>query len=192
LFCDPELDDAKRDGPALFLDRDGVINVDYGYVCSPEKTVWVDGIFDLAATAAERGLRLVVVTNQAGIARRYYTEQQFLDYTRWMHEEFRKRGLFIEATVYCPHHPVDGVGSLKMICPCRKPAPGMLLEAERVLGVDLAKSVLIGDKASDIEAGHKAGLNEMYFVGESFPPGSALELASETLSEVRRHLQFHQ
>ena len=141
---------------ALFLDRDGVINVDHGYVHEPEDTDWVPGIFELCAKARCAGYVLVVVTNQAGIARGYYSEEAFLTYTKWVHEQFAKRSVPLAATYYCPHHPEVGMDGLRLHCDCRKPAPGMILAAASDLKLNLQASVLIGDKSSDLEAARAA------------------------------------
>lgn len=143
---------------ALFLDRDGVINVDHGYVHRPEQTQWVPGIFELCAVAKQRGYALVIVTNQAGIARGYYGGAQFAEYSRWMREQFAARGLEIVAVYHCPHHPTEGRGELRRDCDCRKPQPGLILRAQRELDLDLARSALIGDKPSDVQAGKAAGV----------------------------------
>ncbi len=143
---------------ALFLDRDGVINVDHGYVCSPERTDFIDGIFDIVRLARERAYRVIIVTNQAGIARGYYTERQFMDYMDWMQREFEQRGADFDAVYYCPHHPTQGRGEYRKTCPCRKPAPGMILRARQDHDLDLSRSILVGDKISDIEAGRAAGI----------------------------------
>ena len=143
---------------ALFLDRDGVINVDRGYVCTPERTEFIGGIFELCSAARRAGHMLVVVTNQAGIGRGYYTEQQFLEYMGWMRAIFGQHGAPLDAVYYCPHHRTEGVGEYRRECDCRKPAPGMLLHAQRDLCLDLGRSVLVGDKESDVAAGHAAGV----------------------------------
>ena len=143
---------------ALFLDRDGVINVDHGYVCSPERTEFVDGIFDLIAAANRRDMAVVVVTNQAGIARGHYSERQFRDYMAWMRETLRERGAHLDAIYHCPHHPDAGIGKYRRVCGCRKPAPGMILAAQREMDLDLSASLLIGDKESDLAAGLAAGV----------------------------------
>lgn len=145
---------------ALFLDRDGVINADYGYVHTPERTDWVDGIFDLGRRAQALGLALVVVTNQAGIARGYYTESQFQQYTRWMVERFGEQGIDVLAVYHCPHHPDFGPP-----CECRKPEPGMILRAARDHHLDLAQSTLLGDKMSDIQAADSAGIGLRVILG---------------------------
>jgi D-glycero-D-manno-heptose 1,7-bisphosphate phosphatase len=164
--CDPVVTDAsattvRMDAAprrALFLDRDGVININHGYVHTPERTEWVAGIFDLARAARAGGYALVVVTNQAGIARGFYSPAQFEDYTRWMHGRFADEGAPILATYYCPHHPDAGIGELKVRCGCRKPAPGMLLRAIADYRLDPDGSMLVGDSGSDIQAADAAGI----------------------------------
>lgn len=143
---------------ALFLDRDGIVNVNHGYVHSPEGTDWLPGIFELCTAAQEAGYLLVVVTNQAGIARGYYDEAQFREYTLWMHAQFQARGITIAATYYCPHHPESGLGEYRCPCQCRKPAAGMLLAAASDLAIDLSASILVGDSVSDIDAAASAGV----------------------------------
>ena len=143
---------------ALFLDRDGVINVDRNYVHAANDTEWVDGIFELVRAAHSTGLLPVVVTNQAGIARGFYDEDTFLAYTRWVHGVFADRGAPLLATFYCPHHPTAGQGRYLRACACRKPGTGMILAAAEAFGIDLASSLLIGDKPSDIEAAGAAGV----------------------------------
>ena len=164
---------------ALFLDRDGVINVNYGYVHTAEQTEWVQGIFELCATARNNGYVLVVVTNQAGIARGYYSESKFLDYTRWMHEEFAARDVEILATLYCPHHPVAGLGSLRVECQCRKPAPGMFMVASSLLGLTPDESVMVGDKESDLLAASRAGVTKGFLIDSGRP---------QPLAEVTKYL----
>ncbi|MDF1614750.1 D-glycero-alpha-D-manno-heptose-1,7-bisphosphate 7-phosphatase [Desulfurivibrio dismutans] len=144
--------------PALFLDRDGVINEDYAYVCRREDFVFVDGIFELGRTARERGYLLVVVTNQAGIGRGYYTEADFWALTDWMLEVFAAEGCPIDAVYFCPYHPEHGQGEYKKAASCRKPQPGMIKQAAREHGIDLTRSVLVGDRESDVEAGRAAGV----------------------------------
>lgn len=154
---------------ALFLDRDGVINVNHGYVCSPERTDWVPGIFELCAIARDAGYALVVATNQAGIARGYYTEDEFLEYTRWMHGQFSERGLDILATVYCPHHPTAGLGDYKVECTCRKPAPGMFELAVRTFSFLPAQSAMVGDKETDLKAALGAGIGTSFLLQPELP-----------------------
>jgi D-glycero-D-manno-heptose 1,7-bisphosphate phosphatase len=146
---------------ALFLDRDGVINVDRHYVHRVEDFEFLPGIFELCATAAEQGYLLVVVTNQAGIGRGLYTEADFQRLTTWMVEAFRQRGIDIARVYHCPYHPSEGVGEYRRDSFDRKPHPGMLLKARDELGLDLADSALIGDKDSDLVAGLAAGVGQL-------------------------------
>jgi len=150
---------------ALFLDRDGVINVDHGYVHRPDQFEFIDGIFDLCRHARDLGYLIVVVTNQAGIGRGLYTEQAFHALTAWMKQQFAEQGIDIAAVYFCPHHALHGIGEYKRLCERRKPNPGMLLAAARELGIDLGASMLIGDKESDIEAGRRAGLGRVVRFG---------------------------
>jgi D-glycero-D-manno-heptose 1,7-bisphosphate phosphatase len=136
---------------ALFLDRDGVINIDKGYVHKIEDFEFIEGIFDLCKSYQDKGYLIIVITNQAGIARGYYTEEDFLKLSEWMKKEFAKKNVIITDIFYCPHHP-DFTGE----CECRKPKPGMILEAAKKYNIDLSKSILIGDKITDIEAGKRA------------------------------------
>jgi D-glycero-D-manno-heptose 1,7-bisphosphate phosphatase len=149
--------------PALFLDRDGVVNIDHGYVCKPENFDFVTGIFDLVATANSFGYLVVIVTNQAGIGRGYYTEDDFHALTKWMRAQFISRGARVDAVYFCPDHPEHGLGAYKRESIFRKPGPGMLLQAAKELGVDLSISLLVGDKDSDIQAGVTAGVGSLVY-----------------------------
>jgi D-glycero-D-manno-heptose 1,7-bisphosphate phosphatase len=146
---------------ALFLDRDGVINIDYGYVSTVEKFEFVEGIFDLVKDANDKGYLVIVITNQAGIGRGYYTEHEFEELTRWMCGIFKDEGSLITKVYFCPSHPDHGLGKYKVNDWRRKPMPGMIMDAARDYNLDLRRSVLIGDKGSDIEAGisSKVGCN---------------------------------
>jgi D-glycero-D-manno-heptose 1,7-bisphosphate phosphatase len=143
---------------ALFLDRDGVINHDAGYTHRWEDFVFVDGIFDLGRHAHAQGFLLIVVTNQAGIGRGYYSEDDFHALTARMCARFSAEGAPIAKVYFDPTHPTHGIGDYRRESPMRKPNPGMLLRAAEEFGISLADSVLIGDKASDIEAGLAAGV----------------------------------
>lgn len=152
---------------ALLLDRDGVINVDHGYVHTPEATDWVPGVFELCRVAQEAGLVLVVVTNQAGIGRGYYSDAQFRDYAGWVHAQFLQRGLAILATYYCPEHPEAALPAYRRDSGRRKPQPGMVLAAARDWNLNLEASVLVGDMPSDIEAARRAGVGRSFLLGQS-------------------------
>lgn len=155
---------------ALFLDRDGVINVDHGYVYRAQDFEFMPGIFELARTARALGLRLVVVTNQAGIGRGLYGEADFERLTAWMRDRFADEGAPIDAVYHCPTHPTAGIGAYRVESPRRKPNPGMFLEARDALGLDLGASILLGDKPSDIDAGLAAGVGCNLWLAD---PGTA-------------------
>lgn len=153
--------------PALFLDRDGVINVDHGYVYTPERFDFIEGIFELVGAANHAGYLTIIITNQAGIGRGYYAEEDFHRLTDWMRVQFAMRAAQIDAVYFCPFHPEHGVGKYLQQSEYRKPAPGMLLQAQRDLDIDLKRSILVGDKKSDIEAGKYAGVGTLIYYGES-------------------------
>lgn len=157
---------------ALFLDKDGVINLDHGYVCMPERTDFVEGIFDLCRAATQHDWLVIVVTNQAGIARGHYTEPQFLAYMDWLRSRFVEHAARLDAIYYCPHHPVHGLGAYRRDCECRKPKPGMILAAQREWDIDLSRSLLLGDSAGDLEAGAAAGVGTCLSVHTASDAGS--------------------
>lgn len=171
---------------ALFLDRDGVINQEVSYLFEAEKVLWVEGIFSLVRTARALGYKLVVVTNQSGIARGLYTTGQFEVLMRWMGEAFRREGAPLDAVYHCPYHP-EGMGEWRREHEDRKPRPGMLLRAQRELGIDLERSVLVGDRCSDIEAANAAGLRQAFLLRGTEAggcPGRSIEV--DSLAEVER------
>jgi D-glycero-D-manno-heptose 1,7-bisphosphate phosphatase len=143
----------------LFLDRDGVINKEKNYLYRIEDFEFIDGVFDTCRYFQSKGYLLIVITNQAGIARKKYTENDFNLLTDWMILEFEKRDIKILKVYHCPHHP-DFSGD----CECRKPNIGMLLEAQKDFNIDLSKSILVGDKNSDIEAGINAGIGQNFLI----------------------------
>lgn len=147
---------------ALFLDRDGVINVEKEYLYKIEEFEFIEGIFDLTRHFSSLGYLIVVVTNQSGIARGYYSEEDFAKLTVWMVEQFKKDGVAIAGVYHCPHHE-----KITGECSCRKPKPGMLLEAAEELHIDLENSIMVGDKERDIEAASRAGLKESYLFDEA-------------------------
>jgi D-glycero-D-manno-heptose 1,7-bisphosphate phosphatase len=180
------LNSSKR---ALFLDRDGVINVETGYVYSREEFEFLPGIFELCQAAQAQGYLLVVVTNQAGIGRGYYTETDFLELTEWMIERFAERNIEIARVYFCPDHPVHGVGKYKRDSPDRKPNPGMLLQAQLELQLALDESVLIGDKVSDIAAAKAAGVGTSILLKSPMNESSVLPAdchVVESLDEIRQ------
>lgn len=147
---------------ALFLDRDGVINIEKDYLYKIDDFEFIDGIFELCQYYSNLDYEIIVVTNQSGIARKYYSQEDFDTLTSWMHKEFNNHNINLSNVYNCPHHP-----SISGDCSCRKPNPGMLLNAKKDFDIDLEESIIVGDKESDIEAGINAGLKETYLFDES-------------------------
>lgn len=147
---------------ALFLDRDGVVNVEKEYLYKIEDFEFIDGIFELCRHYSDLGYLIFIVTNQSGIARSYYSEDDFTYLTNWMIAAFAQKGIVISKVYHCPHYP-----KISAPCSCRKPEPGMLLEAQKEFNIDLAHSIIVGDKERDIEAGLNAGLFESYLLDET-------------------------
>ena len=152
---------------ALFLDRDGVININYGYVHKIKDFDFIDGIFDLTRAALAKNYIICVVTNQAGIGRGYYSEKDFEYLTAWMCERFESEGVLISKVYHSPYHPTAGIGKYKKDHISRKPKPGMILEAINDLNIDAKNSIMIGDKATDIQAAIAADLGVKIYFGEA-------------------------
>lgn len=170
---------------ALFLDRDGVINHDSGYTSRPADFKFIDGIFDLCRAAKRLGYLLIVVTNQAGIGRGYYTEQDFFTLTQWMRERFSQEEAPITDVFYCPNHPEYGIGRYKVDSFDRKPNPGMLLRAAEIYGINLSHSIMIGDKDSDMEAALRAGVGVRCQYLANGQENSLAHSATQRLSSLR-------
>ena len=176
-------------GRALFLDRDGVVNVEVGYLHRIEDVQFVPGIFSLCRTAMRLGYRLVVVTNQAGIARGFYTEADFEALMTWMRSALRAEGVELDGVYHCPYHPEHGVGEYRREHEDRKPGTGMLRRAAREFGISLADSVMVGDRCSDIAAANSAGLKQAFLVSGTEPAGCGGTYSGVvTLAEVERWL----
>lgn len=151
----------------VFLDRDGVINVEKNYLHSIEEFEFIDGVFESLSHLQTLGYKLVIITNQSGIGRGYYTQEQYELLTNWMKKKFENKNIFISEVFCCPHAPDDG-------CDCRKPKIGMIKQAAKIIDIDYTNSWLIGDKNSDIltadnanipntiqvQSGHKFNKNE--------------------------------
>jgi D-glycero-D-manno-heptose 1,7-bisphosphate phosphatase len=144
---------------ACFLDRDGVVNVEVSYLHEPEKTVLENGIVEALKAIHQHGFLAVVVTNQAGVARGKYPEEDIFKVHSKLQELLAEHGEKIDAFYYCPHHP-EHSGE----CACRKPNPGMLLQAAKDLNIDVPESLMIGDRMSDVNAGRNAGCKASYLV----------------------------
>jgi D-glycero-D-manno-heptose 1,7-bisphosphate phosphatase len=159
---------------ALFLDRDGVINVDHGYCFEIERIEFIDGIFELCEAAHRTGLQIVVVTNQAGVARGFYTEQDVRNLHRWMKLEFEKRGVPILDFYYCLFHPEAVVPEYAGDSFDRKPNPGMLLRAKEEHDIAMQESIMVGDKPSDMVAGRRARVATCILFDPVRPPSMEL------------------
>lgn len=149
----------KNDLPkarALFLDRDGIINIDYGHVYEIKKFEFTNFIFDLCNKYQNEGYLIIVITNQAGIGKGLYTESDFKILNGYMIKEFQKHNINITKVYHCPHKPEDN-------CICRKPKPGLFIQAIQEYNIDKENSVAIGDKLTDLEAAHNAGIKKLYF-----------------------------
>lgn len=176
---------------ALFLDRDGIINVDHGYVYQKENFEFVSGIFELCQKAIHLNYKIIVITNQAGIARGYYTEDDFFKLTTWMNDEFLKRNIDILDIFHCPHHPNKGINEFGIKCNCRKPAPGMILQAQIKYQLNLHNSILIGDKISDMIAAKKAGVTKRILVNSQYHQENSLgSMKSESITGINNNAQF--
>jgi len=154
-----------RSRPAAFLDRDGVLNADRGYVHRPDQVEWISGAKEGVRLLNDLGYRVVVVTNQAGVGRGYYGEEDVIDLHSWMQEELAVRGAFIDAFYYCPDHPDACIEKYRRISTNRKPNAGMILQAISDLRIRRSGSFLIGDKETDIEAARGAGIPGFLFAG---------------------------
>jgi len=165
---------------ALFLDRDGVINVEINYLHKIEEFKFIEGIFDLCRAFSDAGYKIIVVTNQSGIARGMYSEEDFETLTTWMVSAFKKENIDIAKVYHCPHHP-DFSGE----CECRKPRPQMLLDAKKLFNLDMANSVMVGDKERDIEAGLNAGVKQTYLFSPFHVISSKATHIVEALCEIK-------
>lgn len=170
---------------AAFLDRDGVINIDHAYVSRKEDFEFVDGVLEAARRLHDAGYALVVVTNQSGIGRGYYTEEDFEALNIFMCRMFEEAGAPIAGIYFCPHHPQKAVGPYKVECTCRKPQPGMILRAAEEMAIDLSQSLLFGDKESDMQAAKAAGIPRRFLLGKD---GLQEPQASDSCTDVSRSL----
>lgn len=163
--------------PAVFLDRDGTINIDHNYVHTIDDFHFIEGVIEACLELKRMGFLLVVVTNQSGIGRGVYSEAQFITLTEWMDWSFSDREIELDGIYYCPHSPENES------CDCRKPQPGMLLTAAHDLDIDLGRSYMVGDKLSDILAGKAAGVKRTVLVCSGHPLTAEAEQAADWILE---------
>ncbi len=160
---------------AAFLDRDGVINVDHGYVHRWEDFEFMPDALQGMRRLQDAGFKLIVVTNQSGIARGYYSEAQYQALTsRWVKAAAELAGVNISAVYHCPHHPDGSLPELRLACGCRKPQPGMILKAQLEHALDLPSSVLLGDALTDLQAAKAAGVGRSVLVNKGTATAAAL------------------
>jgi len=162
---------------ALFLDRDGVINIDTGYLYKIEDFKFIDGIFDLCRVFLEKDYKIFVITNQSGINRGYFNEYDFQKLSEWMLIQFEEKNIHIDKVYYCPHTPNEH-------CDCRKPKPKMILDAKNEFDIDLENSLFIGDKTSDMECALNAGLKKMVLINSSYHSEATKFLIANDIKEA--------
>jgi D-glycero-D-manno-heptose 1,7-bisphosphate phosphatase len=167
--------------PALFLDRDGVLNIDHGYVGSRDRFEWMDGAIDAIRYATESGWHVFVVTNQSGVARGLYPEDAVHALLAWMADAARHAGGTIDDARFCPFHPEATLDAYRRDHPWRKPLPGMLIDLLRSWDLDPARAVMIGDQPSDMAAAAAAGV-----AGHRFSGGNLLDFLRPILDAHRR------
>ena len=165
--------------PAAFLDRDGVVNLDHGYVHKAEQFDWAPEAVAAIKALNDAGRYVFVVTNQAGVGRGYYQEEDVRALHRWMQAQLRPQGAHIDAFRFCPHHPTEGKGRYLKACAWRKPGPGMLRDLMAHWPVDRDKSFLVGDNASDLQAGKAAALPQVYLARS----GLSLDLVARGIAQ---------
>ncbi|QDP00816.1 D-glycero-beta-D-manno-heptose 1,7-bisphosphate 7-phosphatase [Thalassotalea sp. PS06] len=174
---------------ALFLDRDGIINIDHGYVSKIELFDFMPGIFEICFAAQQKGYLLIVVTNQSGIGRGKYTEEDFHHLTDWMKARFAEHDVTIDDVMYCPHHPTSANPPYLKDCLCRKPGPGMILDAASRHDINLSESIFLGDKRSDMEAAIAGNVPTRLFLSGHYPDDGSVDAHRiESLADVSKYL----
>lgn len=161
---------------AIFLDRDGTINIDKGYLYKKEDFEFEIDVIKALKRLSDLGYMLIIVTNQSGIGRGYYTKTDLDILNRHMCEILLKEQIKIEKIYYCPHHPTKGIGKFKMECECRKPNPGMIVDGIKEFNIDKKNSYMVGDKISDVLAGISAGVNAVLLGNENDEIGLEKEI----------------
>ncbi|EMY45907.1 D-glycero-beta-D-manno-heptose 1,7-bisphosphate 7-phosphatase [Glaesserella parasuis] len=180
---------------AIFLDRDGTINIDHGYVHNIDDFRFIKGVGHALKQLQDKGYMLVIVTNQSGIARGYFSEAQFHQLTEWMDWSLDEDyGVVLDGIYYCPHHP-EGIANYKKACDCRKPKAGLLLQAISDLDIDPSKSIMVGDKLEDILAAKNAGVKVKILVrtGKPITPEGELnaDYVIDSVADLPKFIDGH-
>ena len=168
---------------AIFLDRDGVINREIGYLNKIEDFEFIDGVFDACNYYQRIGFLIIVITNQSGISRGFYSENDFIILNNWMINQFNKKNVDILDVFFCPHMPNEH-------CNCRKPSPGLIIDAQQKYNIDLKRSWLIGDKETDIMAGNKAGIENTILVKTGHKIDESMSNAKYILKSLEETIQI--
>ncbi len=163
---------------ALFLDRDGVINIDKEYIYKIEDFDFIDGIFDLIAHAKNLGYLIIIITNQSGIGQGIFTDEDFQKLNKWMLDILKDNEVGIDGVYYCATHPTKGIGEYKKVDKRRKPSPGMFFEAKKNHNIDLSKSTMIGDKISDMKAASAAGIENLFLLSSEKKFQSSINIST--------------
>lgn len=152
----------------IFLDRDGVINIDDGYVHKKEDWIFTHKCLKALKSFIDKGFKLIIITNQAGIAKGFYSIEDYNALTKWYLNILKKNGISVLSVIYCPHHPQGIVAQYKKDCNCRKPKPGLIKDAVSKFNIDIQKSILVGDKISDIIAGARSEIKNLVIVDSGY------------------------
>ena len=148
----------------VFLDRDGVLNFDSGYVGNWSDFIFLPGAINGLKNLIRCNFQIIIVTNQSGIARGFFTEREYLSLEREIERYLSEKGVPITATYYCPHHIEGSIPEFSLKCDCRKPLPGMLVKAASDFGINFSEAIMIGDKNSDMQAAEAVGIPSRYFI----------------------------
>ncbi len=178
-----KMGDVKRSAlkPAAFLDRDGVLNVDHGYVHKRENFEWISGAKAAIKYLNDNGYLVILVTNQSGIGRGYYNEDSFHELMALVCRELSQTGAHIDHIFFCPHHPREALGDYNKHCDCRKPKSGMIDEAQKKIHIDMDNSFVIGDSEKDMELAENKGIPGFLFKG-----GDLLQFTKSVLAQMKK------
>jgi D-glycero-D-manno-heptose 1,7-bisphosphate phosphatase len=167
----------------IFLDRDGVINHEVNYLYKISDFKFIDGIFEACISFGKLGYKIIIVSNQSGIARGYYSEDDYQNLTKWLMHQFKEKKINILDSMHCPHSPNDN-------CICRKPMPGMFFAAKKTYNIDMKKSWMIGDKETDIQAAIASGIGNTILVSSGHIIDKQSSSANFFLKSIKESIQI--